>query len=58
MLPTMQETLLINWLIGVKHAYYKFEQPWWEWLSDRLSDRKNGGPTYWVSYWPPDWLSD
>ena len=39
----MQETLLINWLIGVNHAYYKFEQPWWEWLSDCLT------------VWPKKW---
>ena len=55
LLPTMQETLLINWLIGVNHAYYKFENGS---VTVWLSDRKNGGLTYWVSYWPPDWLSD
>ena len=42
----MQETLLINWLIGVNHTYYKFEQPWWEWLSDFLT------------VWPKNWWAD
>ena len=62
LLPTMQETLLINWLIGVNHAYYKFEQPWWEWLSDCLTV----WPKKWWAYllsvllttWLTVWLID
>ena len=62
LLLTMQETLLINWLIGVNHAYYKFEQPWWEWLSDCLTV----WPKKWWAYllsvllttWLTVWLID